>query len=464
MNTNPDKKAFSAVEVILAVSIFSLMVLGLGAGLASTLQSQQTASYQTKANYLAEEAITATESVIKADFSGVTAGTYGISLVANKWELGITPVVIDNFTRQITVQEVDSFTKQIIATVSWQAAFGLEQITMSKQITDWARNTPISNPWGNIYQVATADLVGGNDGYAVTQLNNYVYIARIGGSPDLYSIDITNPQSPNPNGGNFSASGNIFDVLVANGNLYISASSNNRELTSYSLASPASPSFSDGLNLPGGADGSRTATSGNIVYMLRESSSEDEFYSIDISNPNNLQIQDNINFSGIPYGVTLSGSYAYVSTGINSQEVIVVDISNPSLLQIADSYNLPTSQNCRGITAGGSNLAVGCDNGTIYIMDITNPNNISLVTSISAGNARINQLEFVPSLNVMFVGSNIAGAEFQVYDMTDWSNPQLSSTIDAPGEIFDLVYDETRDLVYTATSANNAELTIYGQQ
>lgn len=133
-----NKKGFSLVEIILAVSIFALSVLGLTEGLIYGQQSSLLASHRAQAVFLANEGIEALQNISAENFNNLNDGPFGLLVENNIYTLSGNSDVWDIYERQIIVSEIDVYTKQVISNVSWaQGTFNEGQVSLTTYIANW---------------------------------------------------------------------------------------------------------------------------------------------------------------------------------------------------------------------------------------------------------------------------------------------------------------------------------------
>ncbi len=113
-------RGFSLVEVLLAVSIFGLIVTALVGGLVYGQQSTAIAGMRSRAAILADEGLEAVRNIRDENFSNLTDGAFGLTTAGNQWNLSGASDTTDIFTRIITISTVDSNRKQVTSSVSWQ--------------------------------------------------------------------------------------------------------------------------------------------------------------------------------------------------------------------------------------------------------------------------------------------------------------------------------------------------------
>mgnify|MGYP001582734235 CR=1 FL=1 len=133
-----NSKGFSLVEVLLAVSVFALIVTGLVGGLIYGQQSTALSGARVRAEMLADEGLEAVRNIRDANFSNLTDGTFGLTTTGNQWNLSGSSDTTDIFTRAITISAVDANRKQVTSTVTWQQnPQRTGQIQVVTYLTNW---------------------------------------------------------------------------------------------------------------------------------------------------------------------------------------------------------------------------------------------------------------------------------------------------------------------------------------
>ncbi len=129
---------FSLVSVLLAVSIFGLIVTALVGSLIYGQESTAMAGARSRAAILADEGLEAVRSIRDENFSNLTDGPHGLVISGNQWTLSGTSDTIDSFTRQIVISSVDANRKQVTSTISWQQNPQYTgQVQAISYITNW---------------------------------------------------------------------------------------------------------------------------------------------------------------------------------------------------------------------------------------------------------------------------------------------------------------------------------------
>jgi type II secretory pathway pseudopilin PulG len=171
-----NKKGSSIIEIIVAVGIFtmltsSVVVLFLGAH-GSNLRDKE----RLQADLYLQEAYEALRSIRDYNFANLTNGTHGISSENGYWELAGSSDIQGQFTREITISEVernanceivesgtiDSNSKEITTIISWELEAGNPtSITSTEYIHNWADPSGCGMASNLVFDVSAASL---NDG------------------------------------------------------------------------------------------------------------------------------------------------------------------------------------------------------------------------------------------------------------------------------------------------------------
>lgn len=114
------KKGFLLIEVLLAVTILSLLVSFVVGAAIYGEQSTMLSGARARAAFLADEGLEAARNIRDAQFSNLTDGTYGLSKATNVWTFSGSSDTTDIFTRSLAISSVTSTKKQIASTVTWQ--------------------------------------------------------------------------------------------------------------------------------------------------------------------------------------------------------------------------------------------------------------------------------------------------------------------------------------------------------
>lgn len=140
MSWHVRQDGFSAVEMLLAVTVFGMLVIGVGGAIIYGNVSVASSGERSRAVMLSEEGIEAVRNIRDANFSNITDGTYGLLQSGGIWTLSGSSDVTGIFTRQITVTSAGTNRKTITATVSWpQSGSSTKSVTFSTRLSNWRK-------------------------------------------------------------------------------------------------------------------------------------------------------------------------------------------------------------------------------------------------------------------------------------------------------------------------------------
>lgn len=127
--------AFTLVETLVAISIFTVSILGLMLVLASGISNINYAKNKITASYLAQEGIEYVRNMRDTDglYTDITHKTWDTFKAANK----SYPSPYPGFTRTITMSAISADEVKITSSVSWAQASGNYSITFSENLFNW---------------------------------------------------------------------------------------------------------------------------------------------------------------------------------------------------------------------------------------------------------------------------------------------------------------------------------------
>jgi len=389
--------------------------------------------------------------------------------LGNKWDLVAGSTTVNEFTREIEINNIcrdssgiivdcssgtlDPSTKKFTVKVSWPFFFGgsVEKIFhFSRYLgnTTWGQTTEVefnqgetqgtvvtNNSGGEIVidfsgcpgnwqnpQVCEEDNTPGQDGRDVFVQGDYVYMLSGGGSAFLI-YDITDPENISRISSiNLIARG--FSLFVQGDFAYVAASHNKNELQIIDVSNKASPQIVATYDTPGKEDGLGISVFDNIVYLSTESGNGADFYTFDVDDPTNPTLLDSLDLSSSGHSIYSQGSYSYVATSHNNRELTIIDVSDPSNISITGSYDTPGNEDGLGIFVRSSSAFLTTNNGAddLFIINISTPSSPSLLSSLDLEGAGFDI--FVDG-DYVFVGTDSSSKEFQVIDVSVITSPFL---------------------------------------
>jgi len=134
----------SLLELIIAIGIFVTVVTSLSFFILNTYISGRLSYEITKANFLAEEGIEATQSIRDNKFSDLVAGNYGLAILGGHW---IFQGVEEDLSSQlkagkriIQIEDIGQDRKKITSRVNWQFTEArTEEVKLITYLTNWQK-------------------------------------------------------------------------------------------------------------------------------------------------------------------------------------------------------------------------------------------------------------------------------------------------------------------------------------
>ncbi|HSX18141.1 MAG TPA: beta-propeller domain-containing protein [Candidatus Saccharimonadales bacterium] len=449
---------FSAVEVLLAATVFGFLVIAVSGAIIYGRASSASAGERMRATQLADEGIEVTRNLRDNSFVNLTDGPHGLVQNSGQWSFSGTSDTVGIFTRQVTVATVDSNRKTITATVSWQQNSSTSQVTVSSELTYWFalyKSWPGSVPGGSY------DPPGTSDGLKVASSSHYVYLVRSGNSsPNFLIIDITNSANP-VLVGSLTLPGSPTNISISGNTAYVTNSSSSNQLQVIDVSKPSLPSLISTFNCPGNAGALGLSTTNNFVYVTRSANGGNaEFCIVDTTNSKKPSLAGSYSNNVNMYEVYVSNNNAYIATGSDTQEIININIQKPTLPKFVNSVDLPGTADVLSIGGYSSSVLAG-QGSTLYSLNIGNspPTIVSSVATVGAG--VINDIDFDSANNYVFLATTASSAEFQIVNATNLASMSVVRTIDTSGTLNGVSYDNTVDVVAAASSSDTQELILF---
>lgn len=470
---------FSLVEVLLASSVFILLVTALVGAYLYGQEATALAGQRARAVLLAEEGLEASRNIRDASYANLTLGTHGLQISSNQWGFSGTSDVTDTvFTRQIVVSSVDANRKNVASTVSWQQnPSRTGAVTLTTRFANWLGTRKGLAP--SLF--GTLDLTVGNSGHdtadaiSIASQGNYVYLGRsTNPGNEFFVINVSDPAHPSISG-QLALGGDPNDIAVSGNYAYIASSDNSAELTIVDISNPASPAIAATFDLTAGNSGNANADGlavvmgkTNYIYLTRSTSGGKEFYVFDITIPTSPSLVGSVDLNGDLSEIAQSGNYAYGASNDNTQEFQVIDVTSvasPALLASLDLNEGDTAADGISITVGTNTVYLGRDGSTgspeFYVINVTTPSSPSITSTLDIGTHIIKSLDYSSSANlVFFANKEPTSDDYDSVDVSIPSTPTLLTSLNLNGEPNKLVYESSSDKVYMASGSDTQELQV----
>lgn len=482
------KTGFGIVEMLLAMGIFLILVLGGSIFLTQGFNINRLADQETQATYYAAEGLEAVRSIANQSWPSLEVGNTtcggtlqrGVTVPTTTWSWSGSPQTRDIFSRTITLSNVcrdgsgnisnggtvyDANLKKITSTVNWSfSPTRNNTISVSNYLSNFRALIPsVIGDWSNISVESELDLQGSNDGLKIGASGDFAYIIRSGGSPDFYVINIstTTPSLTS----SLSLAGNLTNIFVLGNFAYVTSDDNSNELQIINISNPASPTLVGTYNASGTADATDIYVNGTTAYFTRQNSGSPEFYIINVSNSNSPSTIGSLNLNGNAMAVAVEGNYAAVASTNNSSELELINISNPSSPSLSDTFDIGGNTDGSAVLISDSYVLLGTLGGWMTIVDISNPTNIIYANTYGGAGGSIYDTSTGNDGEYMFLATSAVTREIQVADISN-----KTSYIGILGEYYygdtlnGIFYDPNRDRAYAVSRANNAELVVFKPQ
>jgi len=448
------KEAFSLVEIVLAIGLFSALVLAMSGGFAFAIQSTQIFAIKNKASSIAEEGLEAVRSIRNESFANLVDGNYGLSQSGNKWIFSGTSDTVGSYTRVIQIATADSTTKTVLSTVAWSSPV-VGSVSYLTYLTNWQR---VVNPaWSSPFLASTLNLTNTSVGNKVAVSGNYAFVVRATGSPNFVVVNISNSAAPTEV---FSTTltGGLTDIFISGNFAYITSDDDNAELRIMNITTPTAPSVTTTLNMAGTDNASSVFVQGTKAYVGRLTGTE--FFILDVSNP---LITPTVNGSlSLPNAVNhvyVSGNFAYLATSNTAAELTIVNVTTPSTPVQAGVFNIGVLTTCSSINGVTTTILIGCANGIMYAINAATPSTPAQLGSFTAG-AAINDISLNSAITIAFLGTSSATLEFQAVNISNLASMTIAGSLNAAATIKSLAYDSVRDAVIAVGLNTAGELII----
>lgn len=455
-----EKHGFSVIEVLLATSLFGLLVVGIAGSYLYGEESTMQSGAHTRAVYLAEEGLEATRNMRDADFASLTDGPHGLAIQGGHF---VFSGVSDNsgiYTRDITIKSVDDNRKDVTSHVVWnQNSLRVGDVTLVTRLTNFFAAL---GDWSNPFQEAFFNIAGNQNAVKVQVVGDNAYVIRSNNnSANFYIIDISNPAIPMQVGA-LNLSGIPQNIFVAGNFAYITSNSDTRELQIINVANPASPVFAGVYDDAGNDDARGVHIAGNYAYVSFASGVD--FAVVDVTNAALPVLAGSLDIANVPNEVFVSGNYAYIASTSNTMEVLVVDVSVPANPILASVLNLPGNIDANTVSMESNNLYVGQGN-TLRVVDASNPLALALSGSLIVGNAITDiALDFGFGGDLLFLSNSDNATEFTVVDVNPV--PVIFGVLDIPGtdNLNGVAYSSSLDRAFGASDSNAQEFKVFAPQ
>lgn len=463
------RKGNLLLEAIVAIGIFAIFLGGIGVALLAGHRSTIASGDRARAAYLAEQQLEAVRQMRTTSFSSVSAGKHGLQLKSTGWTFTGSSIKVNGYTTSITITSMSTDLLSVQSNVSWN--FGNSRsgsVLLETYLSNWRKVDTVGN-WSSMSRIANITVSGTPNFQQITTNNNYAYITSLqsGGGKGLYIYDISNPANPFRVASAFDLGASAYGVTAVNDRLYIVTSSSTAEVQVYDISSPTTLTTSNLVNsydIPGsGRARSIAVYNSNVFVGTTESSTDDEFYSIDMSETGPMTLQDSLSMSGSILSLSLNEGYAYATSTDNSAELQVIDVFNPLDLSFAPNVgiDMPDTLDANVVVASGTGALVGRANGstieelTLYDIGSSPVPNINVSPWTLEVGGTVNGIALATGSEYAFLAGSASNAQIMVIstkNMIQYASPVIKKSYSAGATMLSLSYDWTTDRLYAISS------------
>lgn len=445
------QKGFSIIEVLLAVTVFSIFSVGIFYLSLDTIERDSKIELDNMALTYAQEGLEAVRNMRDRNFFLLTNGDHGLKLENSVWSFIAAPENIDNFyERTVVIYDVyrdaggniaeqgvfDPDTKKVVSTVAWnwKSVFP-RSVSLTTYVTNWAGRDWIQTDCPEFNAGTFSDTISTET--AAPPSNNCAV-----------KLDLVEEQS------SFFASSDIgdhgSDIEINSDYAYIANKKSQTGLTIIDVTDRDNPVVIENVDI--GAKGRFIKKNGSYAYISVENKTAG-LAIVDISNPADAGLVSTLNVGDYGNKMDLIGNYLYMGTAASTDSLKIIDVSNKSAPSIAGSVNFDGV--VRSVKIHNNYAFIGLENDidSFRVLDISNPADPELIASLDL-DEEVNDIEI--NGFYAFVGIESTTSSLKVVNISNPASPTLSSSLNAGGEIEDLtIYG---DYLYAAIDEQNAGL------
>jgi len=460
------------LEALLGVAIFSFFLSAVGVSLLEGQEGSVNAGDRIRGVLAAEKTLEAARSIRNGSFSSVTAGAHGIALnPSGTWIFNGTQTVSGSYTMSVTAASLGTGRLQLTGLATWKrGAHRAGTAALVTELTDWRTAGSIGN-WSSITLEASYTGAGTPLFSRATVAGTTLFVVgdTTSGGSGLYAFDITSTASPSRIASGFSLGSAGYDLAVRGKRLYVLTGDSAAELKVYNITTPASLSAASlvaSYDIPGSARGRALALDGTTLLVgssYSAAAGEYELTAFDVTNSGSIVLYGGMDDTGTVNAIAVTGTAAYLASGLDSGELRVADIENPASMVLAsgNGYNLSDrTADGLSIAVTGTSALVGTQaNSGIQEMVLFDTENAGVPVPppgpwYHEGSGSLVGITMDPTRCVAFLAATSGHKALQVVNMRNKNSLPEVATYDAAALGRGVLYDPVRDRVFLLTSTS----------
>jgi len=443
--TKKTNTAFTLIEVLLAVFIFTIFSTGVVYVSIDTIDRDAKVELQNESLRYAQEGLEATRAIRSEDYWDLVTGEYGLNFTSDTWSFVASPETIDDFyQRTITIEDVqrdpegniseigtlDPNTKKIISKVTWDwkglipKTVELETYLSNWTGDDWIKTTCTEWTAGTFSTTQTIETADPPAGDCALMLE------VVEGPGDFFtSADV-------------GSHGN--DVAIDGTWAYMAATHMHEGFFTVDISDINNPEVAEDVDI--GGKGRSVLKVGNYAYLGVENGSKG-LAIVDVSDPNEPDLTSTFGIGGYGNRMDMSGNYLFAGVNSNTSSLKIVNVSNPASPATTATMSLGTYVNVVKISGNYAYLGTSNASGGFKVVDITNPASPSLVYTLNVDSS-VNGIDIIGSYAYIGTGNNL-----KIVSIADPLFPAVIGTFPAGAKVQDVSVDS--DYAYVALDQNN---------
>lgn len=462
------------VELLIAFGLMSVLLPALLTGLVSSVNGGEGYGERVQATALLREGEETVRSIRATGWNNLQNGVFHTTIESGSWNLEAGSELINDFTRKITISELNPSLKKVDVEITWdstisrtaQSTFYISRYLGNTVFLETTKaqfdlgtksGTNVTNNSGgevslgaggkadwcepSISAINPIDLPKSGVANAITAIEGKVF-AGTGDNASGVSfgkVTITNTDPPT---GTIDAT---FDGYKTNGVFgdgnyaYLATDNNSKEIVIINLNSIVSGKYQEAgsFNAPSNGNGNSVFVTSTYGYMT--GSVGNKLYNFNKVGSNLSLDADGVSLDSIGNKINVVGNYAYIATDGTTNQLNIVDISNPSNLTRITSFSV------NGLN--GKDLYVSANGNRVYlvtsesvtkneffVIDVTNKNFPAILGSYDTNGMSPRGVTVVPGNKAIVVGTG-GTQQYQVVDITTETNPVHCTSGDRSGGI-----------------------------
>lgn len=457
------------LEALLGIVIFSFFLTAVGVSLIEGQEGSINAGDRIRGVLFAQKTLEASRSIRDGDFSSLATGTHGIGLTSGTWVFSGTGTTQGNYRMAVSVSSLGTGWMQLAGQATWKRGYNRAgTAALLTELTNWRAAGSIGN-WGSI--TLEGSYTSGTPMYtSATIAGSTLYLAgeTTSGGNGLYLLDISNTASPSRIASSFSLGSSAYAVAVRGKRLYVLTDDASAELKVYDITTPAllsAASLVTSYDLPGSGRGRSLAFGTDGATLLVGSTysavaGEYELTALNISNSGSVALYGGMDDTGSVNAIAVTGTAAYLASGLDSGELRVADIDTPAALVLAsgNGYNLSDrTADGLSIAVTGTSAIIGTQaTGGIQEMVLFDTEDAGVPVPppgpwYHEGSGSLVGVAMDPTRCVAFLAARTGRSALQVVNMRDKTSLPELTTYDASDYGRGILYDPVRDRLFLLT-------------